>query len=82
MLAADLDKRSRSGNVTLTGPVPLVPLTFSAYAATGSTRQQEPILAVMPPLGSDPPDALLRLMRGTIAEHHCEKSALAEPTVG
>ena len=55
VLAADLDKRSRSGNVTLTGPVPL---------------------------GPDPPDALLRLMRGTIAEHHCEKSALAEPTVG
>jgi hypothetical protein len=45
-LAHALHSVSHSANLSLTGPVPRVPLTFSFHGTVGSLQNQEPILAI------------------------------------
>lgn len=51
MLAPSLKTRSRFANVGVMGPVPHLPLTFSASGGVSRAAQEMPIQVVMPELG-------------------------------
>jgi hypothetical protein len=53
-LAPDAEARSRSWNVGLTGPVPGLPLAFSAHTTFFDDRQEVPVRALVP-AGVEPP---------------------------